>query len=97
MLKEQGINSSFEAITKEDIKRNVYLYMKEKGLQTDTINSRLRAIKAFFNFPHRESHPKNNPLSDIKLLKDCRKVVETFTNEILATNSAIFQILQHVH
>lgn len=32
---------------------------------------------------HRERHIKENPLSDIKLLKDRRKVVETFTHEQL--------------
>jgi integrase/recombinase XerD len=59
--------------------------MKEKGLQTVTIITRLRAIRAFFNFLHRERHIKSNPLSEIQLLKDCRKVVETFTNEQLHT------------
>ncbi|MEH7653479.1 hypothetical protein [Bacillus safensis] len=43
--------------------------MKEKGLQTVTINTRLRAIRAFFNFLHRERHIKENPLSDIKTTK----------------------------
>jgi integrase/recombinase XerD len=85
ILREQGINPSLEAISKEHIKQNVILYMKEKGLQTVTINTRLRAIRAFFNFLYRERHIKNNPLSDVKLLKDRRKVVETFTNEQLQT------------
>ncbi|MCM2990458.1 hypothetical protein M3580_14750 [Bacillus safensis] len=57
--------------------------MKEKELQTVTINTRLRAIRAFFNFLHRERHIKENPLNHIKLLKDHRKVVETFTHEQL--------------
>ncbi|MEH7653451.1 tyrosine-type recombinase/integrase [Bacillus safensis] len=34
---------------------------------------------------HRERHIKENPLNHIKLLKDRRKVVETFTNEQLQT------------
>ncbi|KYC85291.1 hypothetical protein B4102_4123 [Heyndrickxia sporothermodurans] len=34
---------------------------------------------------HCERHIKDNPLNDIKLLKDRRKVVETFTNEQLGT------------
>lgn len=85
MLREQGINPTLETIKKEHIKRNVILYMKEKGLQTVTINTRLRAIRAFFNFLQRERHIKNNPLTDIQLLKDRRKVVETFTNEQLQT------------
>jgi len=42
--------------------------MKEKGLQTVSINTRLRAIRAFFNFLHHERHIKENPLNDIKRL-----------------------------
>ncbi len=84
-LREQGINPSLDTITKEHIKRNVILFMKEMGLQTVTINTRLRAIRAFFNFLQRERHIKNNPLTDIQLLKDRRKVVETFTHEKLQT------------
>lgn len=83
ILREQNINPSLDTISNEHIKRNVILYMKEKGLQTVTINTRLRAIRAFFNFLYRERHIKNNPLSEIKLLKDRRKVVETFTNDQL--------------
>ncbi|MGM7724367.1 tyrosine-type recombinase/integrase [Metabacillus sp. Hm71] len=83
ILKEQDIILSMDTIAKDHIKRNVILYMKEKGLQTVSINTRLRAIRAFFNFLHREKYIKDNPLNDIKLLKDRRKVVETFTKEQL--------------
>lgn len=78
ILREQRISLSLEAMTKEHI-RNVILCMKEKGLKTVTINTRLRAIRAFLNFLHRERYIKHNPSSDIHLLKDRKKVVETFT------------------
>jgi integrase/recombinase XerD len=84
ILRENEFNPAPTNITKDQIKC-IILHMKEKGLQTVTINTRLRAIRAFFNFLHRERHIKENPLSDIKLLKDRRKVVETFTNEQLQT------------
>ncbi|WP_040204307.1 tyrosine-type recombinase/integrase [Neobacillus jeddahensis] len=84
MLREKEYNPAPANITKDQVK-SIILYMKEKGLKTVTINTRLRAIRAFFNFLHRERHIKDNPLSDIKLLKDRRKVVETFTNEQLQT------------
>ncbi|WP_227939716.1 tyrosine-type recombinase/integrase [Alkalihalobacillus deserti] len=83
ILREQDIDPSSGNITKDHIKINVILYMKKSELQTVTINTRLRAVRAFFNFLHRERYIKNNPLSDIKLLKDRRKVVETFTKEQL--------------
>jgi integrase/recombinase XerD len=85
LLIEQDITPSFDTITKDHIKRNVILYMKEKGLQTVTINTRLRAIRAFFNFLQRERYIKQNPMNEIKLLKDRKKVVETFTNKQLET------------
>lgn len=82
ILREKEFNPAPVNITKDQIK-SIILHMKEKGLQTVTINTRLRAIRAFFNFLYRERHIKENPLSDIKLLKDRRKVVETFRNEQL--------------
>jgi integrase/recombinase XerD len=81
-LREQGIDPSPSKISKDHIK-NTILYLKNKGLKTVTINTRLRAIRAFFNFLYREKHIKKNPVSDLKLLKDRRKVVETFTVEQL--------------
>lgn len=80
MLREKEFNPAPTDITKDQVK-SIILHMKEKGLQTVSINTRLRAIRAFFNFLHRERHIKDHPLNDIKLLKDRRKVVETFTNE----------------
>ncbi|WP_394175615.1 tyrosine-type recombinase/integrase [Guptibacillus hwajinpoensis] len=80
LLREQDIDASPSEITKDIIKRNIILYMKDtKKLQVVTINTRLRAIRAFFNYLYREKHIKHNPVKDIKLLKDRRKVVETFT------------------
>lgn len=43
--------------------------MKEKGLQTVSINTRLRAIRAFFNFLHRERIFKKS----IKLHKSTKR------------------------
>ncbi|EID45001.1 site-specific integrase [Parageobacillus thermoglucosidasius] len=50
LLKEQEIELRVSEWTGETIKRNVIMYMKEKGLKTVSINSRLRAMRAFFNF-----------------------------------------------
>ncbi|MDQ0205227.1 tyrosine-type recombinase/integrase [Alkalicoccobacillus murimartini] len=82
LLKENEINPEPSHVNRDDIK-TIILTMKEKGLQTVTINTRLRAVRAFFNFLHRERHISSNPLSEISLLKDRRKVVETFTTSQL--------------
>lgn len=84
LLREQDIDTSPLNITKEILKQNIILYMKNnKKNQVVTINTRLRAIRAFFNFLYREKYIKENPASDLKLLKDRKKVVETFTVEQL--------------
>lgn len=82
ILKEIGNHSPMDEISK-DILKAVIIQMKKKGLQTVTINTRLRAIRAFFNFLQREKYIKQNPMNEIKLLKDRKKVVETFTTKQL--------------
>ncbi|WP_031212194.1 tyrosine-type recombinase/integrase [Geobacillus thermopakistaniensis] len=81
LLKEQEIELRVSKWTGETIKRNVIMYMKEKGLKTVSINSRLRAMRAFFNFLEDRNLIKNNPMKDIKLLKERKKIVETFDNQ----------------
>jgi site-specific recombinase XerD len=53
----------------------------QKNCRTVTINTRLRALRAFFNFLEREKiiSKKQNPFHEIKLLKDRKKAVPTFT------------------
>lgn len=65
-------------ITNEIIKRNVIMYMKDKGVKAVSINSRLRALRSFFNLLEAQNYIKINPMKDIKLLKDRKKIVETF-------------------
>ncbi|MGE7768430.1 phage integrase SAM-like domain-containing protein [Peribacillus sp. NPDC096540] len=52
------------------IQRNVILYMKEQGLKIVTINTRLRSIRAYFNFLYKQKLIRKNPVENIKLLKD---------------------------
>jgi integrase/recombinase XerD len=55
-----------------------------KGAKIVSINTKLRAIRSFFNFLHKEGHIKNNPVKDIKLLKERKHAVATFSKEQLA-------------
>ncbi|MBO1579987.1 tyrosine-type recombinase/integrase [Bacillus sp. XF8] len=86
-LREQGIDSMNIKpynVTEEHIKENVILYMRnDKGLKVVSINTRLRALRAFFNFLHKHKHIPINPMKNISLLKDRRRVVNTFTKEQL--------------
>ncbi|MFB6468744.1 tyrosine-type recombinase/integrase [Cytobacillus sp. Hz8] len=66
-------------ITEEHIKENV-LYMRNyKGIKVVSINTRLRALRAFYNFLFKFKHIPKNPMENIKLLKDRKTVIATFT------------------
>lgn len=57
--------------------------MKEQSLKTVTINTRLRAIRAYFNFLYKQKYIRKNPVENIKLLKDRKNLVQTFSTEQL--------------
>lgn len=83
-MKEQGIEPAPSSITSEHIKRNVILYMKEEQeRKIVTINARIRAVRSFFNFLHRKGYIRKKPVQGIKLLKDRKQAVETFSREQL--------------
>ncbi len=85
ILKEQKVDPAPYLIKDEHIKRNVILYLKDqKGLKIVSINTKLRAIRSFFNFLHREGYITTNPVKNLKLMKDRKNVVVTFSNEQLA-------------
>jgi integrase/recombinase XerD len=86
-LNEQQIDISIlkpYKVTEEHIKENVILYMRNfKGLRVVTINTRLRALRSFFNFLYKQKLIPKNPMGDIKLLKDRKRVIPTFSKEQL--------------
>ena len=86
-LTEQGIDTQRLKpynFTEEHVKENVILYMKNyKGNKIVTINTRLRALRAFFNFLYNQKHIPNNPMENIKLLKDRKSIIATFTKDQL--------------
>lgn len=86
-LREQGINVetlSPVEITQEHIRENVIAYMRQqKGLRIVTINTRLRALRAFFNYLYKAKQIPQNPFDGITLLKDRKTIIATFTTEQL--------------
>jgi integrase/recombinase XerD len=59
------------------------MYMKEQGLRTVTINTRLKAIRSYFNFLYKQKLIRQNPVEGVKLLKDRRQIVQTFSTDQL--------------
>jgi len=78
LMIKQNIEMDVSAWTGDTIKKHGILYMKEKGLKPVTINTRLRAVRAFFNFLEHQNLIKQNPMKDIKMLKHRKRIVETF-------------------
>jgi integrase/recombinase XerD len=82
ILEAQTLPTRPDRISLEVLRQNVILYMMETmGLKETTINTRLRAIRAFFNFLTREGMIAENPAAELKLIKAKKEIVETFTRE----------------
>lgn len=82
-LSQQGIDITILKpynVTEEHIKENVILYMKNyKGNRVVSINTRLRALRSIFNFLSKHKHIPQNPMRNVKLLKDRKRVIPTFS------------------
>ncbi|WP_181349463.1 tyrosine-type recombinase/integrase [Thalassobacillus sp. CUG 92003] len=83
-LEAQDLPTTPDKITLQIIRENVIYYMMEVlGRKEASINTRLRAIRSFFNFLHREALISENPAERLRLVKQKRTVIETFSREQL--------------
>ncbi|HFK1513840.1 tyrosine-type recombinase/integrase [Bacillus paranthracis] len=58
------------------------LILKSKQLmKVTTINTRLRALRSFYNFLDKNKLIDKNPMKAIKLLRDRQKIIETLDNQ----------------
>lgn len=78
----QAIKTELVTMTDKSIKMLI-LNMQERGLKVSSINSRLRALRSFFNFLHNNRHIKKNPMANIKLLKERNQVVNSLSRDQL--------------
>ncbi|MEC1349103.1 tyrosine-type recombinase/integrase [Bacillus licheniformis] len=84
MLERQGISTKPGDMTLKIIKENVIVYMMETLNRKETsINTRLRAIRAFFNFLEKDRQIYENPVRELSLLKQKKEIVETFSRDQL--------------
>lgn len=82
MLTEQEQPIIPRKITPKIIEENLIYYMiEELQLKATTVNTRLRAVRAFFKFLYTKRHIPLNPARDIKLLKAKRNDIHTFSRE----------------
>jgi len=80
-LESVGISTSPSFITEDIIKDHVILRMMEEGRKETTINANLRAIRALFNFLESECLIVKNPVKKLKLVKQKKTVIQTFSRE----------------
>jgi integrase/recombinase XerD len=84
MLEAQDLPTHPSKITLKILKENAILYMMETlGRKETSINTRLRAIRAFFNFLDKEGMITENPATGLSLVKQKKEVIETFNRDQL--------------
>ncbi|MDC3413979.1 tyrosine-type recombinase/integrase [Terrihalobacillus insolitus] len=79
-LEKEGYETQPSKITKEDIEDYVLQMMNDNKKET-TINANLRAIRSFFNFLEKECYIIKNPAKNLKLVKQKRTVIQTFSRD----------------
>lgn len=67
----------------DHIKEHVIIRLLDEGKSETTVNSLLRGVRAFFNFLYNEGYININPVEQLKMLRENKKIVETFTREDL--------------
>lgn len=88
ILEAQDVTTYPGEITADILREHVILYLREvKQLKITSINTRLRAIRAFFNYLEKENYILKSPMKSISLVRDRKPVIATFSvqqlNEIL--------------
>ncbi|MFJ7508887.1 tyrosine-type recombinase/integrase [Peribacillus simplex] len=73
------INKTLVECEQQDIE-NLIIESK-KLIKVTTINTRLRALRSFYNFLYKNKHLETNPMKNIKLLRDRQKTIETLDNK----------------
>lgn len=81
LLGNAGVKCNPNGVTLDMIKEHIIIQNLDKGNTEVTVNIMLRAIRAFFNYLYEEGYVNVNPVDRLKMLKENKKVVETFTPE----------------
>lgn len=78
---EVGLNKQLVDLTRRDIE-DILLHLKQH-LRIVSINTRIRALKAYFNFLTKNKILGKNPMEDIKQMRDRQRTIETLDDEEL--------------
>lgn len=83
LLERQEVDTTPTEISEFTIKEHVILFMLNKGRKETTINATLRALRSLFNFLEAETYILDNPMKNVKLVRQKKTVVETFSRQQL--------------
>lgn len=86
-VQENNITPVPQNIDKSIIEDYIF-HLLDQDLEVETINGKIRTLKAFFNYLYEENMIPRNPVKKIKQLKTTDKIIETFSSEQL---KALFQ------
>ncbi|MGX9135958.1 tyrosine-type recombinase/integrase [Rummeliibacillus sp. JY-2-4R] len=76
---ELEINKQIIELNKDDIEQ-IILHLKGQ-IKTVSINTRIRALKALFNYLYKSNIIHKNPTADIKQLRDRQRTIETLDDK----------------
>lgn len=78
-LKKLNLEKSFHELNENDIE--MFILDLKTRMKVVSVNTRLRAIKAFFNYLEKVKLIKTNPMKNIKQLRDRVKMIDTLDDE----------------
>ncbi len=81
---DQEISLDPYSVTVQEIKEHFVAYMIEQGKSSNTVNSRIKACKAFFHFLYRDGWIKHNLAENLHTVKAEKLMLQTFTKEQVA-------------
>ncbi|MGD6964073.1 tyrosine-type recombinase/integrase [Fictibacillus phosphorivorans] len=83
LLQGQGVELTLQGMNETIIKENVIKAMQGQGIKPVSINTRLTALRAFFNWLHKQRYIKRNPMAEVSMLNHRKEIIETLTVEQL--------------
>lgn len=80
-LLELGLPTEPSEVTEEVLFEKVIPYWRSKRLKQTTINTKLKDVRAFFNFLYKKDYILENPVQDLKIKEGVIEQIIPFTDE----------------
>ncbi|WP_062052431.1 site-specific integrase [Bacillus sp. JCM 19034] len=80
-FEQNDLTTNPSEMTSGFILEQVILRMMDDNRKETTINATLRALRSFFNYLEKEAFILNNPMTNVKLVRQKRRIIQTFSSE----------------